>query len=319
MESVVDLQRIRGLAPAQRQETGPVADPAEHELVEAVVADKSGLSGRTVRDARFRTVYNAAIVAVHRNGAAIHAKIGDIELEAGDTLLLEASRGFADLHGNSADFYLVAPVSGFEAPRHNRLRRAVAVFAFLVIALILAPVEPVVVCMCAALLMVCLRCLTIAKALSSISMPVVVSTAAALGMGVALEQTGAAATIASWLLNACQEIGVGERGILFTMIVTASMFSQVLTKNGSAALMFPIAMATARDLGLHPEPFTFSLIIACGLSFLSPVAYQTNLMVYGPGGYRFLDFPKVGAPLTIILAVLCALICPLAFPFRPMP
>ncbi len=107
--------------------------------------------------------------------------------------------------------------------------------------------------------------------------------------------------------------------MLVSSFVTASAFSQVLTKNGAAVSMFPIAMATARELGVHPAPFAFSLVLARGSSFLSPVAYQTNLMVYGPGGYRFLDFPKAGAPLTIFLTVLCALIYPLAFPFRPMP
>ena len=107
--------------------------------------------------------------------------------------------------------------------------------------------------------------------------------------------------------------------MFFAMIVTATAYSQVLTKNGAAALLFPITKATAKELGVHPEPFEFSLILACGLSFLSPLAYQTNLMMSGRGGYRFLAFPKVGAPLTLILAVLCALICPLAFPFRSGP
>ena len=107
--------------------------------------------------------------------------------------------------------------------------------------------------------------------------------------------------------------------MLFVLILTASGFSQVITKNGAAALMFPVAKATADALNVHIEPFAFSLIFGCGLSFLSPVAYQTNLMVYGPGGYRFLDFARVGAPLTILLAALGALICPLVFPFRPVP
>ncbi len=201
-ESVEDLQRIRGLAQALLQETGPV--------VEAAIAANSPLGGRKVRDARFRTAYNAAIVAVHRNGAAIHAKIGEIELKAGDTLLQEASHGFAETHRNLADFYLVSPIAGLEDPRHNRLRRSVAVLAFLVIGSMLAPVEPVVVCMSAALPMVWLRCLNVAKALASISLPIVVAIASALGMSVALEQTGAAATIAPWLLNICQEMGSGK-------------------------------------------------------------------------------------------------------------
>lgn len=319
LDSVVDLQKFRGLAPTERQERGPVAAPAERELAEAVISASSPLVGRTVRGARFRTLYNAAIVAVHRNGEAIRAKVGDIRLQAGDALLLEAPPGFVELHGNASDFYLVSSVPGSDAPRHDRLRRAAAVFALLVIGLMLGPLEPVVTCLCAALLMVAVGCLPMSKALASLSLPVIVSIAAALGMSAALEQSGAAAALAHGLLDACRSMGIGERGMLFAMALTAAAFSQVLTKNGSAALMFPIAMATARDLNLHPEPFAFSLLLGCGLSFMSPIAYQTNLMVYGPGGYRFLDFPRIGLPLTVLLCALCALLCPIVFPFRPLP
>ncbi len=135
-------------------------------------------------------------------------------------------------------------------------------------------------------------------------------------MSAALQQTGVAEAVALWILDACRAMGAGERAMIFAMTLTASAFAQVITKNGAAALMFPVAMAAARRLDLHPEPFAFSLILGCGLSFLSPIAYQTNLMVYGPGGYRFLDFPRIGAPLTVLLATLCAALCPPAFPFR---
>lgn len=319
LNSVVDLQKVRGLEPVQRHESGLVTDPAERGLAEAVVARHSPLVGRTVRDARFRTVYNAAIIAVHRDGVAIHAKIGDIELEPGDTLLLEAPRGFVDLHRNSSDFHLVSPVADFALPRHDRRWRAFAVFGLLIACLTLAPVEPVLLCLGAALLMVCTGCVPIANALGSIPLQVIVVIAAMLGMSAALAETGAAAAIAGWLLDVCRGLGLGNRGMLFAITLLASGFSQLLTKNGSAALMFPIAMATARELHLHPEPFAFSLILGCGLSFLSPIAYQTNLMVYGPGGYRFLDFPRIGLPLTLLLALLCAVLAPVVFPFRALP
>ena len=316
LDSVIDLQKIRGLAPAER-DSAP-AD-IERALVEAVVSRSSPLVGSTVREARFRSVYNAAIVAVHRNGAAIRAKIGDIRLEPGDTLLLETPTGFVDLHRNSSDFHLVSTVSGFAPLRHDRMGRAIAVFGLLVAGLTLAPVEPVVVCLGAALLMVGSGALPVGKALGSIPLQVIVVIAATLGLGAALEQTGSAEALAAGLLDACRGLGFGGRGMIFALALLASGFSQILTKNGSAALMFPIAMATAQELNLHPEPFAFSLILGCGLSFLSPIAYQTNLMVYGPGGYRFLDFPRIGAPLTILLAGVGALLAPLAFPFRALP
>ena len=319
LDSVVDLQRIRGLAPPERRKSGVVTDPGKRELVEAVVAAGSPLTGHTVREMRFRTLFQAAVVAVRRNGDAVHSRIGDIRLEAGDTLLLEAPNGFAQAYRSSNHFYLVSAVPDFVPPRHDRLRRAVTVFCLMVAGFLVAPWEPVVVCLAAALLMVCLGCVRASRALADVSLQVIVAIAAALGMSAALEQTGAANAIATWLLDTCRNMGLGNRGMLFVMMLTGSAFAQVITKNGAAALMFPIAKATADELNLHLEPFAFSLIFGCGLSFLSPVAYQTNLMVYGPGGYRFLDFPRVGAPLTILLAALGALLCPLVFPFRQMP
>ncbi len=319
LDSVIDLQRIRGLAPTQRQQEEAATDLAERALVEAVIPANSALAGKTVRAARFRTVYNAAVVAVHRSGVAIRRKVGDIELEPGDTLLLETSPGFAEQYRNSSEFCLVSAISDFAHPRHDRMWRAVAVCGLFIAGVMFTPWPPVVICLAAALLMILSGCVGVNKAFDSVPLRVIVAIASALGMGAALQQSGAAAAIADSLLDICATLGVGDRGMLFAMVLTASAFSQVITKNGAAALVFPIAMATARDLNLHPEPFAFSLIVGCGLSFLSPIAYQTNLMVYGPGGYRFLDFPKIGLPLTILLAVLCAWLCPWIFPFRTLP
>ena len=143
--------------------------------------------------------------------------------------------------------------------------------------------------------------------------------ASALGIAAALEDSGAAKVVADTLLEVAGSMGVGHRGMVLGIVLTASGFAQVINKNGAAALTFPVAMASANYLNVHPEPFAFSLIVGCGLSFMSPVSYNTNLMVYGPGGYKFMDFPRVGLPMTLVLALLCALICPIVFPFRPMP
>ncbi len=316
-DAVVELQRVRGLVPPERDYPGTVTDPGNRELVEAVVAADSPLAGRTVRESTFGTLFGAAVVAVRRSGVSLLENVGDVRLKPGDTLLLEAPNGFARAYRDSSHFYLISIVRGFEPPRHDRLRRSAFVFCLLVAGLTASPLEPVVVCLTTALLMVVTGCLTAGRALADVSLPVIITIATAIGMGAALEQTGAASAIAGWLLEACRAVGTGNRGMLFAIILIASIFSQVIHKNAVAALMFPVAKATAQELNLHLEPFAFSLIFACGLSFLSPVSYQTNLMVYGPGGYKFLDFPRVGAPLTLLLAALGAVLCPLVFPFRP--
>ena len=318
LEPIIELQQVRGLVPVQRQDTGPVADPATRELVQVVIAVDSPFVGQTVRSLRLRPAYDAAIVAVHRNKTSLRKKIGDIVIHPGDTLLLETRQGFWGRHRSSSDFSLVTMVSGFEPPRFDRMKVSVTVFALFLAGMFGLQLDPVVVCLCAALLMVVLGCLPMGKALSAIDLQVVVAIGAALGMSAALEQTGAAAAISQGLLDACAALGVGNWGMLFIVTLTASAFAQVITQNGAAALTFPIAMATARQLGLHPEPFAFCLILGANLSFLSPVAYQTNLMVFGPGGYRFLDFARVGLGLTVLLSIVCATVAPIVFPFRPL-
>jgi di/tricarboxylate transporter len=136
-------------------------------------------------------------------------------------------------------------------------------------------------------------------------------------MGVALQQTGAAQVIAHSILDLCARIGVSQNphAMLFAMFMLAAVFAQLITNNGAAVLMFPIMMATARELGVRPEPFVFCLMAAAGSSFMSPVAYQTNLMVYGPGRYRFIDYVKLGTPLTLLVAVIACAVAPRFFPF----
>ena len=130
-----------------------------------------------------------------------------------------------------------------------------------------------------------------------------------------MRESGAADTIARWLLTAANGMGFGATAMLAAIALLTALFAQVLTNNGAAALMFPIAMATAHDLGVSTAPFAFVLLMGCGLNFLTPIGYQTNLMVYGPGGYRFLDFTRIGLPLTLLLAAMGALLAPVFFPF----
>jgi di/tricarboxylate transporter len=313
LESVVDLRKIRGLVPATDQVEKVTGDRRERTLVEAVVSRNSPLVARTVRASRFRTRHNAAIIAVHRNGEHVDAKIGDITLQPGDTLLLDTHAGFVDAHRNSDEFYLVSQVAGSRPIRHERAGIALAILLLLVGLLTLSPLSPVVVALLCAGLMVGTRCVTGTEARTSINWQVLLVIGSALGMGSALHGTGAAEVIARAGLAVFRD--AGPTAMLGVVFLTTVLFAQLITSNGAAVLMFPIAMATAQDLRVSPEPFAFCLMVAAGSTFLSPVAYQTNLMVYGAGGYRFLDYARLGLPLTIAIAVICTLLAPLAYPF----
>jgi di/tricarboxylate transporter len=315
LESVVDLRKIRGLVPATNQVDKLGTQDGDRALVEAVVSHNSPLVGRTVRATRFRTTYNAAIVAVHRNGEQIRAKVGDIELKPGDTLLLDTHRGFVDGYRNSDDFYLVSAVQGATHVRHEKAKRALAIFAAAVLLLAFSSLPPAVVALLGAVAMVAAGCVAAGVARSSVNLQVIVVIACALGLGAALRESGAADFFAHSMLAAAASFGLGAREMLFVVALLTAGFAQALTNNGAAALMFPIAMATAQDLGVSTTPFMFVLLMGCGLNFLTPIGYQTNLMVYGPGGYRFLDFTRIGLPLTLLLAALGAALAPVFFPF----
>jgi di/tricarboxylate transporter len=317
LESVVDLRRIRGLEPATDQVEKVEADWRLRTFVEAVVSRTSPLVGRTVKGSRFRTVYNAAIIAVYRDGQPVHRKIGDIVLQPGDTLLLDTHGHFVEAYRNSGDFYLISPVEGSRPVRHERSWLALAILACLVGLLTLTPISPVLATMLCALAMVGTRCVTGTVARTAINWQVLLVIGAALGIGEALTQTGAAHQIAHGLLVAARGVGLGDSptGMLLVIVLSGALFSQFITPYGAAVLMFPITMATAQDLGVRPEAFVFGLIVAVGSSYMSPVAYQTNLMVYGPGGYTFMDFVRLGTPLTILVAIVATAVAAFVFPF----
>ncbi|MDE0125661.1 MAG: SLC13 family permease [Bryobacterales bacterium] len=319
VDSVVDLQKVRGLVPGNRGDGVAGQTSLGRELVEAVLPSGSALVGRPVADSDIRSTYKAGVVAVHRNGQALRGNVGDIELKAGDTLLLEAPSGFAERYRSSSDFCLVSSVPDFEHPNHEGRRRAIGICILLGLGIMFTSWPPMVLCFTAALLMVAAGCISSAKAFGAVKVRVIATIASALGIAAALEDSGAAKVVADTLLETAGSMGVGRRGMVLGLVLTASGLAQVINKNGAAALMFPVAMAAANYLGVHPEPFAFSLIVGCGLSFMSPVSYNTNLMVYGPGGYKFLDFPRVGLPMTLALALVCALVCPIVFNFDPMP
>lgn len=315
LDSVVDLRRIRGLVPATDQVDKVRSQRSERELVEAVISRRSPLVGRTVRASRFRTTYNAAIIAVHRNGERLKGKVGDIRLRAGDTLLLETHRGFVSAYRNSDDFFLVSAVPGTQPLRHDKGRIALAILGMVVVALAFGLLPPFLAGLCGAVAMVFAGCITAAAARAAINLRVILVIAAAIGIGAALQETGVAARAAELILGVSQTTGMGPRSMLFVTTLFASVAAQLITNYGAAAMLFPVAMASADQLGVSPVPFMFALLLGSGANLLTPIGYQTNLMVFGPGGYRFLDFTRMGLPLVLLLSLLAAWLAPVFFPF----
>ena len=310
-ESVVDLQRIHGLTPATSQVFKLDGPRTSRTLIEAVVAPSSPMIGKTIREGQFRTVYKAVVIAVARNGKRIEGKIGDIELRAGDTLLLETDREFPARHRNSRDFLLLHSLEGAVVLRHERAYLAWAILLGLVLVkgFNLLPLSTTA--FCAAGLMVATRCITGTSARRSVNFEVLIAIGASFGIGKALETSGAASTIANGLLA----LAHNDPFWLLTAIYGGTMLlTEVVTHNAAAVIVFPIAFATTRSLGLDFTPFVMAITMAASASFATPIGYATNLMVYGPGGYRFSDFLRFGVPLNLMMWVVTVSIIPHIWP-----
>ncbi|MFM9069605.1 MAG: SLC13 family permease [Planctomycetota bacterium] len=319
VDTIVDLKRIPGLVAAGESKY-EVSSQAQRGrvLCEAVVSATSPLIGSTIRHAELRARSNAAVVAVHRNGERMTNKIGDIELQQGDTLLLQTGVHFLRAHRNNPDFYLVADVADSRPLRHDRATICVVLFLGLVAALAtesFTKLDPMIVSFAVAGLMIATRCISTADARQAVEWPVLVSIAASFGLGTALEKSGVAKEFADSLVHYTS--GYGPIAALAAIYFGTMVLNELITNNGAANLAFPFCLAVAASLQVDARPFIIAVTLAASYAFASPIGYQTHMMVFGPGGYRFSDFVKVGLPLNLLLWITATLLIPLFWPFHP--
>ncbi len=316
VSTIRELKNLKGIVPI----TGPDEErdlSSIDKLAEAVVSPSSPLIGTSIRDSNFRTRYRASILAVHRNGERIDSKIGDIVLRPGDTLLLLTSPAFDRTWLHSKDFYLVSevPEKGPTATRQKPV--ALGILTLMIAVATAGPYlpevggRPISMFMCAlgaAALMIVTRCISPKEARNAVELNVLLLIACAFGIGTALEKTGLAGFIADGIISLCSY--GGKVGVLAGLYLLTIGFSAVITNNATAVLMFPIAYAAAGHIGAEPRAFAILVAIAASASFATPIAYQTNMIVYGPGGYRFSDYLRVGIPLNILLWITAVAVIP---------
>ncbi len=312
VDSILDLQRIRGLLPATDQVLKLDSPRAERTLVEAVVSNTCPLAGQTIREGQFRTRYNAVVLAAARNGDRLTGRIGDIRLQSGDTLLLEAPSAFLSERRISRDFYLVSSVPNSEPMRHGRSRAAFVLTLAMVLLAAVGWLSMLQAAVLAAVGMIVFGCCSPAQAMRSIDWSVLLVIAAALALGEGLNVSGAAEAIASSVVGLA-----GNNPLLALVAVYAvtTILTEIITNNAAAALIFPIALSLANQLGVSYMPFVVSIMVAASASFATPIGYQTNLMVAGPGGYKFSDFLRIGIPLNLLYGIVTVAIAPFIYPF----
>ena len=301
--SVGDLRKIPGLMLYQDDEVNKIESSVQdRRLVQAVVARKGALVGMTIKDARFRTRYGAAVIAVQREGQRVHDHPGNIKLHAGDVLLLDAGTSFmTEKIQKDRAFVLVAEVKNSAPPRMRMLIPAL-IFTVGAYACFMAKVSTLIGCaMVAIILMVSTGILSQNEARDAIRWEIYLTIASAFGIGTAMENSGVAATVASWLVSIGHAIGMGNAGLLGAVYLSTVLISQVVANNAAAALIFPIAMDAAESTGVDLMLMSYTIMLAASAAFMTPFGYQTNLMVMGPGGYTTTDFLIFGTPMQIVL------------------
>jgi di/tricarboxylate transporter len=306
-DDVLDLQKIRGLTSTER-EHALAFDQPNHTFFEAVVSTTSMLAGKTLKDVGFRGRYQAVVLAIHRSGERIHAQLGGVRMRHGDTLLLLADEGFVERWRDRSDFLLVSRLGGTPLSSPRRPTYVIGVILAMILAVSTGLLPMLNAALFAALLMVAGRALTPTDARQAVDLDVIVLIAAAFGLGAAMRSSGIADILATGIVET--SIMVGPVGALLGIAVVTMVLTELITNNAAAVLVFPIAMSTAAAAGLDPRPFAVTVAIVASASFLTPVGYQTNTMVYGPGGYRFLDYLRLGMPMSILVLLTVGLIVP---------
>ena len=301
VDSIVDIQHIQGLEPATDQIFKIETPRRNRVLIEAVVSASHPLRGSSIKEGDFRNRYNAVVLAVSRSGERLKQKVGDIILQTGDTLLIEGTSSFLTRFKNSNQYYLVSPLEGASVSNFEKSGLALIILLGMIVLAgtgILSMFQAVILaCGC----MIVGRVMRYTTGIEAIDWKVIIAIGCSLGIGSALRTTGVAELLAVNVLE------LASSNLVVTLMITYFMtwiLTELITNNAAAVLVFPIAFSVAQSMGVNFIPFAIVIIMAASASFSTPLGYQTNLMIYGPGGYKYSDYLKIGLPLNLIVAII---------------
>ncbi|MHA7855505.1 SLC13 family permease [Marinobacter shengliensis] len=299
-QAISDLLRINGIVPSVHDDEPSLSkDRAERRLVEAVLSPQSDVLGQTIRDARFRDRYGAVVLAVARGGERVPGNLGNIRLKPGDVLLLEARPAFVSRQRYNKDFLLINDLET-EAPRHDRAWLSWGILLVLVGLAACGIMTMLNAALVGAFMMILSGCCSVGQAQKAVDVPVILTIAASFALGGALEQTGAA----SYLAGAVFSLSDGNTLLALLLVyLVVSVLTEVITNNAAAVLIVPVVLSLTSAMGVDSEPFIIAVMMAASASFATPLGYQTNMMVFGPGGYRFSDFIRVGLPMNVFIGL----------------
>lgn len=294
----------------------------DRELHQIVVKEGSRLVGSTVEEANLLNQLGAAVTGIRRGGNRIDKPLGEFEMRPGDVLLLDTKRGFQEAHEDSEDFYMTSEAGGEQAREDVKtetekkggfnLYISVAVLVAIIGTVTAGIAHIALAGILGATVLIAFNVIDPGEARQAVDWTVLIVIGAALGLGKAMEVSGAAELIGQGMVDAT--VAFGPRAVLAGLVIVTTILTNIVTNNGAIALMFPIALSMTQSQGLEPRAFIVAITLAASMSFLTPIGYQTNLMVYGPGNYKFTDFFRVGFPLQVLLWIVLILLAPIIWP-----
>lgn len=281
-----------------------ITEPDEpFNFVEAVIPANSELIGVRIRDSDFRKKYHASIIAIHRNGKRVPGKVGEMHLAGGDFLLLLAGDHRENGNNHEKDLFFLSVPRKVKSDRNKNLRVVGLLSLLLLISGVVGLLPLFTVCLVILTGFVFFGVLGITEIRRELDLSLLLVLVCSLAVGVALEKSGAADVVGYVIVNSVQSLG--PVAVLAALFLVTTCLTALITNAAAVSIVFPIAMSVAERMDLPYTPFFAAIAFAASGDFMTPIGYQTNLMVYGPGGYTFRDFFKVGSPLTLLYTILC--------------
>ena len=312
-ECVRELQCIRGVRPAHDTRQLGLASH-RLQLVEVVIGPGFPGLGQSVRESAFGTRYRATILGISRSGQRLAGRVRDVVLHSGDTLLLQTDDSFVEQYQFRRDFMLTSPLTDSTPPDFSKAPLALALLLAMVVANATGLLDVLQAAFLAGAALLATGCVSITQARQnlSVNLPVLLVIGASCALGAAVQQSGTA----RWLVDLLfASGGHAPWAALLGVYLLTALCTELITNNAAAVLMFPLAVTVAGQLGVDATPFIVAVMFAASASFLTPIGYQTNLMVMGPGGYRPLDYVRFGLPLAVVACVISVVLIPLFWPF----
>ncbi|WP_224448031.1 SLC13 family permease [Haloprofundus salilacus] len=312
-DTLVELLDVEGLdlVPVRVDEETLEAGGSGQNLVEVVVAPRSALVGESLSSLGFRQRYDATVLALRRGGELIRRRMDDVALQVGDTLLVQASTGSIERLDRNRDFIVAQEIERHDF-RESKIPVAVGIVALVVAVAAIDFVPIVVSALAGALAMIATRCLKPSEIYEAVQWDVIFLLAGVIPLGIAMQETGADQLLADTVVASATALPM--LGVLALFYVVTALLTNVISNNASVVLMVPVAVEAATQIGANPLSFVIAVTFAASTAFMTPVGYQTNLFVYGPGGYKFTDYVRVGAPLQLLFAVVTTLGITVFFP-----